>query len=108
MKTMSVWISYDLGITGDYNGLFQWLDTHKGIECVNNTALIKEFSYKEDFFSELRTDLEKYIKLERSDRIYVIYKDNDDRIKGKFLVGNRKMAPWTGYAMLEEMTEDLV
>ena len=62
MKSMSAWLSYDLGIKRDYNGLYQWLDTYKGIECRNNTALIKEFCYKENFLSELKDSWFWYAK----------------------------------------------
>ena len=29
----TVWISYDLGIRGDYEGLYAWLDSHRAKEC---------------------------------------------------------------------------
>ena len=33
-KTISkaIWLSFDLGIGGDYPGLYKWLDNHKAIE----------------------------------------------------------------------------
>jgi len=37
----AVWISYDLGIKGDYQGLYSWLDDHDAIECGNSVAFIQ-------------------------------------------------------------------
>ncbi len=37
------WITYDLGIRGDYNSLYKWLDKYKAKECGNGVAV---FSYK--------------------------------------------------------------
>jgi len=33
----TIWISYDLGLQGDYPGLYRWLDLHKAKECVNSS-----------------------------------------------------------------------
>ena len=33
MKTSTIWISYDLGVRGDYEGLYAWLDSHGAKEC---------------------------------------------------------------------------
>ena len=32
------WLSYDLGVGGDYPGLYQWLDDHQAVVCGNNMA----------------------------------------------------------------------
>ena len=41
------------------------------------------------------------------DRIYIIYKDvENNKTVGKFLIGNRKAAPWAGYAPSNEVIED--
>jgi len=103
---LSVWISYDLGIKGDFNGLYQWLDSHGGIECGNSTAFIK-FEYQNNFLSEIKSDIEKSVDIKSTDRIYIIYKDSEkNKTVGKFLLGNRKASPWTGYAPSGEATED--
>lgn len=36
----AIWISYDLGVKGDYEGLYAWLDDHKAIECGDSVAFI--------------------------------------------------------------------
>jgi hypothetical protein len=29
----AVWISYDLGVQADYEGMYAWLDEHQAKEC---------------------------------------------------------------------------
>lgn len=103
MKTF--WLSYDLGINGDFNGLYTWLDTVNAKECGSSIAV-----FKADFkdIQALEKDLKKFFNHQKSNRIYVIYYDNlDKKVKGKFLFGARKEAPWAGYkVMLEEPAED--
>lgn len=38
MPSKRVWISYDLGVQADYDGLYQWLDEHKARECGDSVA----------------------------------------------------------------------
>lgn len=103
---IAVWLSYDLGITGDYTGLYRWLDTHHGIECGNSTSFIK-FEYREDFLTEIKSSMEEFVETKSMDRIYIIYKDvENNKTVGKFLIGNRKAAPWAGYAPSNEVIED--
>lgn len=39
----AVWITYDLGVQGDYKGLYAWLDDHQATECGDSTAF---FNYE--------------------------------------------------------------
>lgn len=100
---MPIWMSYDFGVNGDYDGLYYWLDNNKAKECGNSIALFY-YEYKKDIIAELLKDLKKNIKLRKRDRIYIIYKKEDKYI-GKFLIGNRKGSPWEGYSG-EENNED--
>ncbi len=34
----TIWLSYDLGVKGDYEGLYAWLDDHGAIECGESVA----------------------------------------------------------------------
>ena len=43
-----VWMSYDLGVSGDYEGLYAWLDDHNAKECGNSVAWVFSFSYDGD------------------------------------------------------------
>lgn len=93
----SVWISYNLGIKGDYQSLYEWLDNHEAKEYGYSLAFLIQ-NMKEDLFSEIKFDLEEQVNFENGDRIYIIYKSQDNKIKGKFIRGSRKKSPWIGYA----------
>jgi len=108
---LTVWLIFDLGLKGDYEGLYYWLDSHKARECSNNTAVIKfppSMSLNLLAFgleNAIKNDISKSVKIGERDRIYMIYKQGE-KIKGKFIIGKRKPAPWAGYAPLE--AEDAV
>ena len=36
-----MWMSYDLGVKGDYEGLYAWLDDHDAKECGNSVAFLR-------------------------------------------------------------------
>ncbi len=55
MKKM-VWISYDLGVKGDYEGLYAWLDDHKAKECGNSLAAL-EYDCTSNLIDELQKDM---------------------------------------------------
>lgn len=99
-----IWISYDLGIKGDYPSLYTWLDEHKAKECGDSLAFLN-YEYKADLFGELKKDLENVIDLKNGDRLYVIFKGEDNYI-GKFLRGSRKSTPWAGYSPSKEEIVD--
>ena len=40
MAKQVIWISFDLGIRGDYENLYAWLDEHGAKECGDNFASI--------------------------------------------------------------------
>lgn len=100
-----IWISYDLGPGGDYEGLYYWLDHHGAKECGDSVAALW-FSYTSDLAASLKKSL-KEVALRAKDRVYVIYQKSDGSPAGKFIFGGRKVAPWKGYAEIgEEGTED--
>ncbi len=97
-KTMKIfWISFDLGVQGDYEGLYRWLDAHDAQECGDNVAFIKKYEYTGDLRENLKKELEGSIEINQKTRIYVIHEDSG-KVKGKFIFGNRKRPSWTGYA----------
>ena len=100
--TKWVWISFDLGVGGDYEGMYAWLDDHSAEECGDSVALVKNYEYSKDFVAELREDIKTDVKLTSRARIYAFYGGDDGNVKGTWLVGRRKKAPWTGYGSLEE------
>jgi hypothetical protein len=102
LNTMSgkktFWLSYDLGLRGDYTGLYTFLDSVQAKECGDSIAFFHK-DYGNDFLDSLKKDIDKYVTFAKTDRIYVIYLDsNANKVKGKFLYGGRKRAAWEGYA----------
>ena len=99
-----VWISYDLGVKGDYEGLYAWLDNRNAKECGNGVAAL-EYDYANNFPEDLQKDLSQNISLAKHDRVYIIWRE-DRRVKGKFLFGKRKAAPWSGYGSQEPQVDE--
>lgn len=91
------WLSYDLGLKGDYSALYSWLDNHKAKECGDSLAVF-QYNAPGDHINRLKNDLGKNVSLRKSDRVYLIWIDNNDKkVKGKFIYGGRKPAPWEGF-----------
>jgi len=109
-KKKSIWISYDFGIKGDYTGLYTWLDNHQAKECGNGIAyFIYDYSnsisavFDKLSVEELTRDIKASVKLSKSDRLYIIWKDKTtDKIKGEFINGSRKQSPWEGYGKMND------
>lgn len=110
----AIWMMFDFGLKGDFSGLYTWLDNHGAIECGQNLAF---FNYSisldnkvgaSDLIEKIKKDFSSEVKLAKSDRVYIIYKDNlSKKMKGKWLNGNRKASPWEGYGKLtDQQTED--
>lgn len=100
-----IWISYDLGINGDYESLYTWLDNHGAKECGDSIATLT-YQYRQNILNDLTRDLKKHINLVKKNRIYVIFKDPTKGWKGKFIIGGRKRAPWEGYSTTEYEEDD--
>ncbi len=103
MKKM-VWISYDLGVRGDYEGLYAWLDNHNAKECGNSIAVL-QYDHVKNLVEELQKDLSESVSLAKHDRIYMIWLQ-DRKIRGEFLFGKRKAAPWSGYGFQEPQVDE--
>lgn len=101
----SIWISYDLGVKGDYPSLYAWLDNNGAIECGDSIAFLKyEAQPNEDFPEKIKQDLKSKISFSKTDRVYLIWRTAEGGIKGRFIIGKRKAAPWQGYG--DTATED--
>jgi len=98
-------ISFDLGIRGDYEGMYQFLDAHEAKECGDSLAVF-QFDMKSDLIAELNKAIRKEVEVTRKSRIYIIFMDKG-KPKGRFIAGARKSAPWTGYAKAQSDEEDL-
>lgn len=106
MKT-GLWMSYDLGVQGDYPNLYEWLDDLDAVECGNSVAYFKyEYTSLENLLDELKRDLTKRVSLNPQNRIYVVFRKNDGSFAGRFIFGKRKANPWEGYSKQGETEED--
>lgn len=92
-----IWLSYDLGVRGDYEGMYTLLDALDAKECGDSMSSCV-FPYNKDLLAELKAAIKKQVTLASRSRIYVIYPSPSGKYKGKFLFGHRKSPVWTGYA----------
>ena len=104
MKQM-IWLSFDLGIRGDYEGMYSFLDNHEAMECGDNMAALQFEWSGGDMVKSLQKSLKESVKTEKRSRIYVVFKDGT-KVKGKFVVGKRKSSPWKGYGNLVTADEE--
>lgn len=99
----AIWLSYDLGIGGDYPGLYKWLDNHKAVECGNSVAFFEyliDTKELDNLLKVLNDDISATVALRSGDRLYVVYRKSDGSkcsVKGNFIFGRRKSNPWEGY-----------
>ena len=100
----AVWLSYDLSVKGDYEGLYAWLDNLKAIECGDSIAF---FRWEDDGVNEISEQIKKSLLSgfeysKKKDRIYLIYRSTETgNMKGRFICGNRKANPWEGLGSRE-------
>lgn len=100
-----IWISYDLGVSGDYENLYAWLDDHDAKECGESLASFW-FSCEGDVFPAIEKALRAAVSLNDRSRIYVVFNDQG-KVKGRFVIGGRrKRAPWEGYGTLAVHDEE--
>ena len=115
MKKIVIWLTYDMGVGGDFQGIYSWLDDYEAIECGNNNAFFK-YSYPdkiqtdEDFVEHLKKELESKINFIPGNRIYIIRKSIDSEKNGKttgsFILGKRKANSWEGFGTKTENSID--
>lgn len=92
-----IWISYDLGVSGDYENLYAWLDDHGAKECGESLACFW-FSGEGDVLRTLEKEIREAVSLNKRSRIYVVFTDQHNEVKGaRFVIGRRRRAPWEGY-----------
>ncbi len=93
-----IWLSFDLGLRGDYEGLYAWLDQHKAKECGEGVAFLE---YPHDGVTlpeKLKADLDNSVTFDKRSRVYVIWRNKKQVMKGRFIAGSRRAAPWVGMA----------
>jgi hypothetical protein len=89
------WISFDLGLMGDYSHIYEWLDAQNAEECGSGTAAVVSAKPLDAIIAEVQ-DL---FKDTPRARVYILSRQPDGRFGGKFIVGNRRKAPWSGFAV---------
>ena len=95
-------LNYDLGIQGDYDSLYAFLDNHNALDCGNSNCFFKfnfvgnDLSHS-DKFKQLKETIESDVDIEKKDRIYVIVHDDENTPRGTFIFGRRKTPVWEGY-----------
>jgi len=82
------WLSYDLGLRGNYDSLYEWLDAQDATECCDTLATFQSDKSND----EIRRELTEVLGDTNKVRIYLISAG-----VGTFLIGKRKAAPWAGY-----------
>ncbi len=112
-KKKAIWLSFDFGLKGNYSALFTFLDNHKATDCGNGLAYFvydnKDMLKSEALIEKLKNELKEAISPSSSDRIYVIWRDDDkltSSVKGKFLFGNRKTPIWNGYSTKNQSNQE--
>ena len=60
----AIWVSFDLGVRGDYEGIYTWLDEHGAEECGDSLAYLK-YESDDDFISSFTRDIRKAIEITR-------------------------------------------
>ena len=79
-----MWMSYDLGVKGDYEGLYAWLDDHDAKECGNSVAFLR-YEYSANFLSELKEDIARHVNLDTRDRVYIIWREEQKNTRPVFI-----------------------
>ena len=64
-----------------------------------------EFADEGEIHDALKDDLTKQVNFSKKDRVYAVWRE-EDKTRGRFLVGKRKFAPWEGYGTRNQ-TEDV-
>jgi hypothetical protein len=104
----TVWLSYDLGVKGDYANLYRWLDNVKAMECGDSVAYFKvDIADNESVPDFIKTELESNVEFSKTDRVYIVWTNGDGSNKGRFIIGKRKASPWQGYGEIEPGEDDL-
>lgn len=92
-------LSFDLGLRGNFEDLYEWLDSIGAKECGDSVATFVTEKNREQITEELST------LLGEKARVYIIGK-LDGKAGGRFIFGKRKRAPWSGYGGFIPEAED--
>ena len=100
---MKFYLSFDLGLQSDYQGLYSWLDKFQALQCGSRSLAYFDFPINLkspspiEIFNAVQEDLFKSFTPIQGDSLYLVFPDADGSTKGVYLYGNRKTAPWNGF-----------
>ena len=88
--------------------MYSWLDDLEAKECGDSLAFFNyEIDRDEDLIEKIKEDIKNNVSITKRDRIYIIFRSAEKKLKGKFIFGKRKSSPWTGYGTKStEIDED--
>ena len=78
---VAIWLSFDIGLRGDYEGMYAWLDEHGAVECGDSVAYMK-YECEDDFPESLEQELRRAIEVTKKTRIYVVWREPPARSRG--------------------------
>jgi hypothetical protein len=99
-----VWLTFDLGIGGDYEAMYEWLDRHDAEECGEYAATF-HMTVDGDVFQVLKTEIEGVVRISKKTRIYAVAYETG-KYRGKFIFGRRKAAAWKGFSQGALQSDD--
>ncbi len=101
-----IWVSFDLGVKGDYEGMYAWLDSKDAKECGDSVGCFLYEHQSSDLLEDIKQDIRANVELdEKKSRIYVI-RLVKGKMKGSFVFGHRRNPPWAGFGATGEDAED--
>jgi hypothetical protein len=102
MKKNRFWLSYDLGLRGNYSVLYSWLDDIGAEDCGDSVATFL-FDGDREAVAKVITKLTR-----KQGRMYLIGRNKEGHVTGKCISGRRKAPAWTGASnrLSEDHEED--
>jgi hypothetical protein len=94
---MAIWIAFDFGFDGPYEEMYRWLDKQKALECGTNVAFLL-FPKSSNLYESVLNQVQANVGLRPTDRVYVVCTPKSGEVKGKFIHGSRRRAPWENFA----------
>lgn len=85
------WVSFDLGLRGNYDDLYAWLDSQQAKECGESVATFESDKSRDEITAEIKKIVSP------GARVYLISRKEG----GRFIMGKRRPASWAGYAVTE-------
>lgn len=100
-----VWVSFDLGVKGDYEGMYAWLAKRGAKECGDSLACFW-YDHPGDLLQSMKDDLNASIELDaKKSRIYLV-RLVKGKMRGSFIFGHRRIPPWAAFAEAGEQLDD--